>query len=165
MVNVQKFLLENVDNEDGTYALVSYNGVVEPTWFSKYYDDESNKDCFLEYPCTLMKTPIEEDDIDTFCNNYVDALIILEEGETKEDFINKYMKHMIIGKWYYEIVNFQCMSYLPEEVDDIKLISERECLEYILEHNKEDDKTCSNEDNISIEDEILRLIEKNSKNN
>ena len=57
------------------------------------------------------------------------------------------------------------MSYLPEEVDDIKLISERECLEYILEHNKEDDKTCSNENNISIEDEILRLIEKNSKNN
>ena len=85
MVNVQKFLLENVDNEDGTYALVSYNGVVEPTWFSKYYDDKSNKDWFLEYPCTLMKTPIEEDDIDTFCNNYVDALIILEEGETKQE--------------------------------------------------------------------------------
>lgn len=66
MVNVQKFLLENVDNEDGTYALVFYNGVVEPTWFSKYYDDESNKDWFLESPCTLMKTPIEEDDIDAF---------------------------------------------------------------------------------------------------
>lgn len=41
---------------------------------SKYYDDESNKDWFLEYPCTLMKTPIEEDDIDAFCNSYVDAL-------------------------------------------------------------------------------------------
>lgn len=38
MVNVQKFLLENVDNEDGTYALVSYNGIIEPTWFSFIMD-------------------------------------------------------------------------------------------------------------------------------
>ena len=34
----------------------------------------------------------------------------------------------------YEIENFQCAPYLQEYIDDIKLITERECLEWMLEN-------------------------------
>ena len=42
---------------------------------------------------------------------------------------------MIIGNILYEIENFQCMPYLPDEVDDIRIISERKCLEWLVNHN------------------------------
>jgi len=42
---------------------------------------------------------------------------------------------MIVYGALYEIENFQCSPYLPEYVDDIKLISEREYLEYMLNEN------------------------------
>ena len=46
------------------------------------------------------------------------------------------------GLWFmpspcmlYEIENFQCMPYLPDEVDDIRIVSERKCLEWLVNHN------------------------------
>ena len=39
---------------------------------------------------------------------------------------------MVNDNWFYEIENFQVEPYLPKVVDDIKIITERECLEWIL---------------------------------
>ena len=39
---------------------------------------------------------------------------------------------MIVNGALYGIENFQCSPYLPKEVDGIKLVSEKECLIYML---------------------------------
>ena len=43
---------------------------------------------------------------------------------------------MIVDGCFYEINNFQTAPYLPGEVDDIKMISGRECLEWMLSNCK-----------------------------
>lgn len=129
MINIKKFLIENNINF-GTYALVVYNNKIEPTWFTKY--NFGDGDWFLESPCQLYKVKEVQDDIDAFCKKYMNEYINLAEGESEEDYIKEFVKPMIINGWLYEIENFQCSPYLPKEVDEIKLISERECLEYML---------------------------------
>lgn len=129
MINAKEFLLNNKINL-GTYALVTYNGKTEPTWFTKYNFGES--DWFLESPCQLIRMMEVKGDINTFCKEYMEKCICLEEGESEENYINEFVKPMIIDGWLYEIENFQCSPYLPKEVDEIKLISERECLDYML---------------------------------
>lgn len=128
MIKVQEFLLKsNIDF--GTYALVTYNGKTEPTWFSKY--NLKGIDWFLESPCELYKITQIKKPINKYAKEYVDGL--LEEGEDIDDYIDTYIKPMIINDVLYEIKNFQCSPYLPEYVDEINLISSRECLEYMLE--------------------------------
>ena len=57
MIKVQEFLLKsNIDF--GTYALVTYNGKTEPTWFSKY--NLKGIDWFLESPCELYKITMQK---------------------------------------------------------------------------------------------------------
>lgn len=132
MVNVKEFLLEN-SIDFGTYALVTYNDKTEPTWFSKY--SLEGIDWFLESPCELYKITEIKEPINKFAKEYVDGL--LEEGEDIGDYINTYIRPMIVNDVLYEIENFQCSPYLPECVDEIKLISRRECLEYMLKQIEE----------------------------
>lgn len=73
-----------------------------------------------------------EEDIELFCKNYVENYISLEESENKQDYINNFLKPMIVDGYLYEIENFQCSPYLPKEVDNIQIISEKECLDYML---------------------------------
>lgn len=131
MLNVKECLLKN-NIDFGTYALVTYNGKTEPTWFTKYnYEGE---DWFLESPCQLYKIIDVDKPIDEFCKKYMDEAIELEDGESVEKYIEDYVKPMIVDNVFYEIENFQVSPYLPEEVDNIQLITERECLEYMLQH-------------------------------
>lgn len=132
MVNVRNFLKEN----GGGYALVTYEGRIEPTWFSNmgtsFNPVGDNDDWFLESPCELYQIAKVESDIDNFCKEYMECCIELEDSESTEEYINNFVKPMIIDGWLYGIENFQCSPYLPKEVDNIKLINERECLEYML---------------------------------
>ena len=123
MINVEEFLFKN--NINSTYALVTYNNKTEPTWFTKY------RDWFLESPCELYRVMFVTEPIDDFAKKYAE-LWELEEGETYEDIANKYVKPMIVNGVLYSIENFQCSPYLPSEVDEIKLISKKECLEFLL---------------------------------
>ena len=127
MIDLKEFLL-NSNINIGVYALVSYDNKIEPIWFKKY--NFGKEDWFLEYPCELYEIAKIDIPIDEFIEEYIKEL--LEDGENEEDYINKYVKPMIIDGVLYNIENFQCSPYLPKEVDDIKLITERECLEYIL---------------------------------
>jgi hypothetical protein len=128
MINVEEFLFKN--NINSTYALVTYNNKTEPTWFTKY-GDEDYGDWFLESPCELYRVMFVTEPIDDFAKKYAE-LWELEEGETYEDIANKYVKPMIVNGVLYSIENFQCSPYLPSEVDEIKPISEKECLEFLL---------------------------------
>lgn len=129
MVNIEKFLLKN--NVDYTYALVRYNNKIDPIYFTKY-TNEDNSIWYLESPCELYKIIKVNEPIDDFCKEYVEQCIELGSDENEEYYINQFIKPMIINGWLYEIENFQCEPFLPAEVDNIKLISERECLEYML---------------------------------
>jgi hypothetical protein len=127
MINVEKFLLENKIKQ-GSYALVTHNNKTEATWFTRYNFGQG--DWFLESPCELYRLMEIEEPIEEFARKYIDGL--LEEGEDKQAYIEQWVIPMIVNNVLYEIENFQCSPYLPKEVDDIKLISERECLEYLL---------------------------------
>lgn len=129
MIDVEKFLLKN--NVDYAYALVKYNNKIEPIYFRKY-TNEDNSIWFLESSCELNKIMKVSKPIDKFCREYVEQYIELESDENEEYFINQFIKPMIVNGWLYEIENFQCEPFLPINVDDIKLISEKECLEYML---------------------------------
>ena len=134
MINLNEFLLkQNLDL--GTYALVTHNGITEPTWFTRYTYREDG-DWFLESPCTLYEITNVNESIDEFCKRYMEEMIELEDGESINDYIEKFVKPMIVDNVFYEIENFQVSPCLPKEVDDIKLITERECLEYMLNHKK-----------------------------
>ena len=65
---------------------------------------------------------------------------LLEDEESVEDYIEEYVKPMIMGDILYEIENFQCMPYLPDEVEDIRIVSERKCLEWLVNHNSVNNK-------------------------
>lgn len=127
MTNIKEFLTKN-NIDFGTYALVTYDNNTEPIWFTKYSFSEG--DWFLESPCELYKIAEITKPVNKFAREYVAE--ILEEDENVEDYINKYIKPMIVDGVLYEIENFQCSPYLPKCVDEIKLISERECLKFML---------------------------------
>jgi len=90
------------------------------TIFNKPNDTD---DWFLESPCCLRKIADIKTDIDTFVKEYVNEFVCLENGENEEEYIKNYMLPMIVDNVMYEIENFQCEPYLPEYVDDIKLIN------------------------------------------
>lgn len=127
-MNLEEFLLRNMMDED-SYALVTYNGKTESIHFTKY--NFGSGDWFLESPCELYKLDKVNEPIDDYCKKYVE-MYIDEIEENAEEFINEYMKPMIVDGILYEIDCPQCSPYLPKEVDNIKLISERECLLWIL---------------------------------
>lgn len=133
MIDVQDFLLENTV-EDGVYALVCYDKKIEPTHFVKY--NFGDGDWFLESPCELYKVTEVKSDIDEFCNKYAEECLGLKNDIDKKAYINEFIKPMIVNDCLYEINNFQCAPYLPKEVDDINIITEKECLEFLLKESK-----------------------------
>lgn len=135
MIKWREYLKENISSFTG-YALVTYNGVTEATYFASYSADDDMNDWYLESPCLLYKIDEINTPIDEFCEKYVREYIELEDKEEVKDYIEKYVKPMIIDNIFYEIENFQVAPYLPEEVNEIKLISERECLEWLIDQSK-----------------------------
>ena len=133
MIELKEFLLNNIKGQ-GEYALVSYTDFTEATWFTKYKSGIDNQPWFLESPCELHKVCKVEKPIDEFCEEFVKECIELEDGESEEDYIENYMKPMIVDGWFYVVNNFQSGPYLPKEVDNIEIISESECLDWLLKN-------------------------------
>ena len=131
MINLKEFLLKNI-SDIGGYAIVSYNNKTEPIYFAKQWSDVDNQYWFLESPCELYRICKVERSIDEFCKEYVEELVQLNEDTNIEEYIEEFIKPMVKDNWFYEIENFQVEPYLPKVVDDIKIIPERECLEWIL---------------------------------
>ena len=131
MVNLKEYLLSNKLNH-GTYALVTYDGKEHPIWLTKY--NFGDGDWFLESPCELYRITEVAEPVDEWAKDFVSG--ILEDDADTDEYVNEHVLPMIIDGVYYEIENFQCAPYLPKEIDDIQLISKRECLEYMLQHSK-----------------------------
>ena len=133
MINYEKFLNDNAKKEScGTYAIVKYNGIEEATYFQHVWNDEYGL-WFMPSPCLLYvigecKNPYSEEWVEYFKE-------LLKDGVSVEDYIKEYVEPMIMGDILYEIENFQCLPYLPKEVDNIRIISERKCLEWLVNHN------------------------------
>lgn len=137
-INLKEFLTENC-TEHGCYTAIKINSdgkdaQIDFVYFSKY--NFGDGDWFLESPCQLIKVMEVTDDIDTFCMNYVNKYLCLENEEDKLSYINEFVKPMIIDGWLYEIDAPQVAPYLPEEICDIQIISEHQCAVMMLQHEK-----------------------------
>lgn len=133
MINVKEFLDKNYNEEK--YYLVTYNGITEATYFTKYNLDGEGY-WYLESPCELMvECEINKEDKEKF---YEDWCWSFYEPNNNDEakYIKSYLKRMTIENTIYSIENFQTAPYLPKEVDSIEEITDRECLIYLLEHNK-----------------------------
>lgn len=106
------FFQHNIEGR-GSYALVTYNNKTEPIWISKFEDFNNNGDWFLESPCDLHEYPYDLSNIETL--NFVK-----EQG------------YFIKNGKVYEIDSPQTGPFLPETLEDITLISEKNCLEWML---------------------------------
>ena len=110
------------------YYLVIYNDgitkhpITAPLHFMHY------EDSYFESPCALSYQEMNtEEDL----KKYVQDLYI---SSSWEDGL-AYEKNLWKQDKLYEIQNFQVLPFI-EEVIDIKMISERECLEWMLSHDK-----------------------------
>ena len=131
MINVKEYLKEHMPEDSiGQYAIVSYDGEEDLIYFAHIILESG--EVFTESPCTLYKIADVKEDIDVFCKNYVKDVLELEDGTDEDDYIKKYIKPMIVNGVFYEIENFQCLPFLPKEVENIKFITEKECLEELL---------------------------------
>lgn len=130
MITLSEFLLSS-NIKGGTFALVTYANKTIPVWFKRYTSDKG--DWFLESPCELLRIIQVEESIEDFCKKYIQDCIDLDEDTDEETYINKFVKPMIVDGWLYEVENFQCSPYLPKEVDNVEIITEKECLLYMLQ--------------------------------
>lgn len=140
MINVFDYITDL--NTDDAYALVMYEGKVEPVFFHLYGD--MGQGMFLGHsPCcnpVVVCTFSEEEqkNIRGVCiEGILPGLLGTPDIESCEKFFDDFVKNMIIDGVLYEIPCFQCAPYLPEEVDEIKIMTEGEMLRWLLE-NKQD---------------------------
>ncbi len=110
------FFQQNI-KEIGSYALVTYDNKTEVIWISKFDNFNYGGDWFLESPCNLHEYQYD-------LNNINDLNVVKEQG------------YLIKNDKVYEIDSPQTGPFLPDILDDIVLISEDECLEWILKLNK-----------------------------
>ena len=106
-INVLDFLMENAESMQ--YAIVEDGERIKIARFVKY--DNNEESIFLPYPCQV----------------YV-KYMFKKDGDKIE-----HMKNMVVGNILYEIYCPQTSICLPQKIDDIILITERECLLYLLD--------------------------------
>ncbi len=130
MINIDAFVEKQ--NHESFYALVIYDGITDPTYF---YTVDLGKEGLLNLhsPCEVFKRFEGIVEIE----NYFKWLMEKENGGHSEEDIDKYFRPLIVDDIYYEVENFQCTPYLPQEVDAVEICSERNCLLYILRNSKQ----------------------------
>lgn len=111
---LQEYLNE-VIQDVGAYALVNHNGITESVWFANmgttFNQSDSKLIWFLEAPNQLYTYPCEDE---------------------KSKKFNIELGNIIRDDKAYEIISWQCAPFLNYPIDDLKLISEEECLDYLL---------------------------------
>ena len=110
-----KYLKHRIKNKScGSFALVTYNGHTETIWIAnmgKGFNKNKSR-YYLEAPNQLNTYDITD--------------------ETRKDF--EEYNCIIRGNKAYEINSWQTAPFLPKVLDDLKLISEDECLDWLLKH-------------------------------
>lgn len=106
------------------FFLVKCNGCEAPVYFEKY------EDVYFGRPCALtgFQMPMEE------LKDYVNYLYFPEDFEEAY----AYESTMQLEDMHYEIHNPQSSPFLPEEFEIVEVLSETECLYWLLEHSEEE---------------------------
>jgi hypothetical protein len=104
------------------YFLVTYDNHTEPIYFMSF------EDVYFPSPCELHRFPFKENEIEDY----------VKEMYYEDSFNNalEFEKTMQRGNWHYDIDCPQCSPFLPEQLDNIEMISENECLDWLLERSK-----------------------------
>lgn len=104
------------------YFLIKYGQHIEPIYFTQF------EDVYFESPCDLRRIPLEENKLSEFVKDmyYADDFEVALE----------YEKILQKEGWHYDIECWQCSPFLPEEIEVIDMLSETECLEWLLKHYK-----------------------------
>lgn len=105
------------------YFLVKYGkeGFIEPIYFTSYEGH------FFESPCVLNSYNLNESELE----EYVHDTYVKEAWE--EALI--YEKTMMRENIHYEIDCPQTNLFLPNEIEIIDILSESECVDWLLTHN------------------------------
>jgi len=113
----QKYLEENIGDDIGSYALVTYDNHIESIWIANMGNSFSDdgKNWYLESPNQLYTSEIDDKQTRSYYN---DCGFIIRENKA------------------YEINSWQTAPFLPDVIDDLTLISEKECLNWLIEQDE-----------------------------
>ena len=130
--NTRKELYDYLNNFDfkskkdtemsSVYFLMEFNNHIEPIYFMSY------ENSWFESPCELHRTQLNDNELMEFVKEIY-----------KADAINKayeYEKIFQRDGYHYDIDVPQCLPFIPEESKIIDVLSEKECLDWLLEHRK-----------------------------
>ncbi|MBQ8117747.1 MAG: hypothetical protein IJ794_05025 [Lachnospiraceae bacterium] len=105
------------------YCLMEFDGHIEPLYFAQY------EDVFLESECWLMETGVREEELEDFVRDtYV--------PESFDEAL-QYEKMMVRDGIHYEIINPQNEPFLSFPCTLLGVISETECLDWLLQNRGE----------------------------
>lgn len=104
------------------YLLINNKGKIEPIYFMHY------EDVYFESPCCLMQT-MPEEDVEEYVKEYYETDYI-EEAIA-------YEKGMCRNGYHYEIECPQCSPFLSETFEIIAVLTESECLDWLINKEKE----------------------------
>ncbi|MDE7270358.1 MAG: hypothetical protein K2N81_07775 [Acetatifactor sp.] len=104
------------------YFLMEFDNHVEPVYFLHF------EDSWFESPCELHRFPLKDDEVIEY----------VKEMYQTDSLSKAYEYEKILQKdgWHYDIDVPQCSPFLPNEVKIIKVLSEKECLDWLLKHAK-----------------------------
>ena len=104
------------------YFLMEFDNHVEPIYFLHF------EDSWFESPCELHRFPLNDDEVIEY----------VKEMYQTDSLSKAYEYEKILQKdgWHYDIDVPQCSPFLPNEVKIIKVLSEKECLDWLLKHVK-----------------------------
>ena len=117
--------LESVDWESkrdcswsSVYFLISYDEHTEAIHFMHY------EDSWFESSCVLRGFPLPDNKL----REYVEERYIEKLWNEAHKYESVFQK----DNYHFEIDNPQCFPFLPEEVEVVKVMSEEECLEWLI---------------------------------
>ena len=104
------------------YYLIEFNGHIEPLYFMHY------EDVYFESPCVLSAYSMSEIELVEYVKDMYEADAF--------DIALEFEKTMQRGNIHYEIDNPQCSPFLPNEIKILDILSETECLDWLLKHGE-----------------------------
>ena len=129
IINTKQELYDYLNNFDfkskkdsplsSVYFLVKHDDVTEPIYFTPY------EDVWFESPCEMLGIEMNEDELKEFVKE------IYEEKYWEDAF--KYESLLQKDGFHYDIDTPQCSPFLPDKIEIVGVLSERECMEWMLE--------------------------------
>lgn len=117
------------------YFLICHGSIVEPIYFTKF------EDVWFESSCAVYFYDIDEFLTDEeYLTEYINDIYDDNLPNANAHELFKHEMLMIIDHTHYSIENFQVEPFLPETLEILKPMNERECLEWVLKVKKHDEE-------------------------